>query len=277
MRPVLITGAKGTLGRAFERLCKERGLACVLTGRGELDIAVPASVTAALVRHRPWLVVNAAGYVNVDDAERDWRRCHRDNALGPATLARICAGHDLPLLAFSSDLVFDGRKLSPYEEHDAPGPLGVYGRSKLEGERRVLDAHCAALVVRTSAFFGPWDRYNFVTLAREAFAAGRSIRAASDTIVSPTYVPDLVHAALDLAIDGERGVWHLANAGATTWAELAQSVALLAGHRVDRVVPVRASELPWLAPRPRFSALGSARGQLLPSLEDALRRYHACI
>jgi dTDP-4-dehydrorhamnose reductase len=110
----------------------------------------------------------------------------------------------------------------PYEEHDPPRPLCVYGRTKHEAEQRVQGAHPAALVVRTSAFFGPWDEHNFVAQSLRQLAAGRTVHAASDTTVSPTYVPDLVHTCLDLAIDGEAGVWHLANVGATTWEELAR-------------------------------------------------------
>lgn len=274
MRPVLITGATGTLGRAFARLCEERGLAFVLTRRGELDIADADSVAAALERHEPWLVVNAAGYVRVDDAEHEHERCHRENALGPAQLARGCARDGVALVAFSSDLVFDGTKDAPYHEHDEPAPLGVYGRTKAEAEQRVLEAHPAALVVRTSAFFGPWDRHNFVAHVLRELEGGRPVRAAEDTFVSPTYVPDLVHACLDLAIDGESGFWHLANDGVVSWADLARSAAVLAGHRPDHVIAVPARELGWRAPRPRMSALGSARGAVMARLEDALRRYH---
>jgi dTDP-4-dehydrorhamnose reductase len=274
MRPILITGATGTLGRAFARLCQERYLAYRVTSRRDLDIADPDSVTAALERFEPWLVINAAGYVRVDDAEHDQDRCHRDNALGPEIVARACARDRIGLITFSSDLVFDGRKTEPYDEADAPAPLGVYGRTKHESEVRVLDAHPGSLVVRTSAFFGPWDEHNFVTRALRELAAGREVRAAGDTIVSPTYLPDLVHTCLDLAIDGEHGLWHLASAGAATWAELAREAARLAGHRVDRVVPVQRAELAWRARRPAFSALGSRRGTLLPSWSDGLRRYH---
>jgi dTDP-4-dehydrorhamnose reductase len=275
MRPVVITGATGTLGRAFERVCSVRGLAVRSCRRAEIDIADAGSVAAALERYQPWLVVNAAGYVRIDDAEHDAERCHRENALGPEILARACARDGVQLVSFSSDLVFDGRKQAPYDERDEAAPLGVYGRTKHEAERRILDADPAALVVRTSAFFGPWDDDNFVSIALRELAAGRPLRAATDTIVSPTFVPDLVHACLDLAIDGERGIWHLANAGATTWAELARSAAQLAGHRIDLVVPVPASEIGWRAPRPAFSALASVRGALLPPLANALHRYHA--
>jgi dTDP-4-dehydrorhamnose reductase len=272
MRPVLITGA-GTLGTAFQLLCGMRGIECRLTNRAELDITHGDSLTAALDRYEPWLVINAAGYVRVDDAEHEVAHCHRANVHGPETLARACARDDVPLITFSSDLVFDGRKASPYDETDAPAPLNVYGRTKLEAEQRVLGHHPASLVVRTSAFFGPWDSHNFVTRVAHALAAGRTLRAAADLTVSPTYVPDLVHACLDLAIDGESGLWHLANAGSTTWADLARDVARLHDHPVDAVIDVPARELGWRARRPVFSALHSTRGTLLPSLDHALERY----
>src|SRR4051794_13949614 len=107
-----------------------------------------------------------------------------------------------------------GDRDAPYVERDAIGPLNVYGRSKAEADARVLEAMPSALVVRTSAFFGPWDEHNFVTIALRALAAGHHFVAAEDSVVAPTYVPDLVHASLDLLIDGERGIWHLANATA---------------------------------------------------------------
>jgi dTDP-4-dehydrorhamnose reductase len=277
IRPILITGASGTLGHAFGRLCAQRGLAYRLTSRGELDIATADAVAGVLDRLEPWLVVNAAGYVRVDEAEADRERCHRENAVGPTTLARICGRAGVGLVAFSSDLVFDGAKGEPYEEHDCPRPLSVYGRTKHEAEQRILDAHPAALVVRTSAFFGPWDEHNFVAQTLRELAAGRTVRAAADTTVSATYVPDLVHACLDLAIDGESGIWHLANAGATTWAALARAAARLHGHDEDRVISVPIEQLALRARRPAFSALGSARGMLLPHLDDALGRHHrAC-
>lgn len=274
MRPVLITGATGTLGRAFERLCVERHLACLVTTRAELDITSSSSTARTLDRLEPWLVINTAGYVRVDEAEGDRDRCHRENAIGPENLAAACATRDVSLVTFSSDLVFDGEKREPYDEEDAPAPLGVYGQSKHEGEQRVLDRHPGALVVRTSAFFGPWDEHNFVTRSLRALAEGREVRVPAEMVVSPTYVPDLVHATLDLAIDGEAGLWHLANVGSTTWGGLARSAALAEGHAPERVTEVPVEKLGWSARRPTFSALGSVRGHLLPTLEDALRRYH---
>jgi len=269
--PLLITGATGTLGRAFARLCELRGLPHRLLARDEMDIADPSSVAAALEAHRPWALINAAGYVRVEDAEREPDRCLRENRDGPAVLAAACADRGLPLVTYSSDLVFAGDKGAPYVERDAPSPRTVYGRSKAEAERAVLARWPDALVVRTSAFFGPWDEYNFVTLALRALAAGRRWTA-EEAVVSPTYVPDLVHASLDLLIDGERGIWHLANAGAASWAALARRAAELAGLDAG-LVAARPGAAPAAPGVPPATVLGSERGVLLPTLDSALERY----
>ena len=272
-RPLLITGATGTLGRAFAEIATERGLAHVLTNRRRLDAADPVSVEAALRAIKPWAIVNTAGYVRVDDAQLDQPACYRENTLAASTLARACAQQSLPLLTFSTDLVFDGAKNVPYTEDDAAHPLNVYGESKAEAERLVLASCDRALVVRTSAFFGPWDEYNFVTQALDALAADRPFAAPDDAVVSPTYVPDLVQASLDLLIDGETGIWHLANAGAATWFELALHVAEAAELDRSGIEAVTSAEIGWIAPRPAYSALTSVRGQVMPTLDDAIARY----
>jgi dTDP-4-dehydrorhamnose reductase len=274
-QPVLIIGARGTLGQAFARICAQRHLSHVVMSRDQLDMADPVSVDAMIARHQPWAIVNAAGYVRVDDAENDVERCLRENVHGPSVLAVACARHAIQLLTFSSDLVFDGAQDAPYVESDPVSPLNVYGASKAEAERKVLGTHPASLVVRTSAFFGPWDSHNFVTQALRALAQGSPFEAASDMTVSPTYVPDLVHACLDLLIDGESGIWHLSNGEALTWAALAERAAGMAGIDAGTLSAMPAAQLGLTARRPRYSALHSERGVLLPSLDNALGRYLA--
>ena len=274
-RPLMILGATGTLGRAFARLCELRGLPYHLLARHDVDMTDAASVAEALEARRPWAVVNAAGYVRVDDAEREPEACHRANSEGPAALAKACARRDLPFLTFSSDLVFGGQGRTPFVESDPLGPLNVYGRSKAEAEARVLEALPRALVVRTSAFFGPWDEHNFATIALRELAAGRPFVAAEDAIISPTYVPDLVNASLDLLIDGERGLWHLTNVAAISWADLARRVAEWVGLDPAGVEGRPTAALGLAAPRALWSVLGSERGTLLPSLDDALGRFVA--
>jgi dTDP-4-dehydrorhamnose reductase len=265
-RRLLITGATGTLGQAFSRICEHRGLAHVLTSRRDLEAADRASVEAALRRYRPWAVINTAGYVKVAEAGREPDLCIRENARGAETLALACAAHGIPLITFSSDLVFDGQLARPHVESDHPNPRCVYGESKALAERAVLASCTDALAVRTSAFFGPWDRHNFVFAVLQSLSAGKPFDASLD-IVSPTYVPDLVHVVLDLLIDGERGIWHLTNTGALSWAELAREVAARAGLDASRVRERVSTQAV------RNTALSSERGLLMPPVESALDRY----
>jgi dTDP-4-dehydrorhamnose reductase len=169
--------------------------------------------------------------------------------------------------------VFDGHKRAPYVETDRVRPLCEYGRTKAEAEALVLAADPGALIIRTAAFFGEHDQHNFVTRALQSLASGEPYTAISDVVVSPTYVPDLVDAMLDLLIDGECGVWHVATGGAVTWEELARRAAHTVGVSTATLRAVPLEELGLQANRPRYTALGSSRGTLLGPLDDALRRY----
>jgi dTDP-4-dehydrorhamnose reductase len=272
-RPLLLVGAAGTLGHAFTRLARERGLTLVALTRADLDITNAAAVTACLDRHRPWAVINAAGWVRVDDAEAARDACRQVNVIGAEVLAAAAADRALPYCTFSSDLVFGSDRSRPFVESDVTTPANWYGHTKAEAERRVLRAHHGALVVRTSAFFGDWDDHNFVTRTLAALHRGEEALAPTDAIVSPTYVTDLGHACLDLLIDGERGLWHLANVGACSWFDLAREAAGMARLDVAPLTACRGPDIGWTAPRPAYSVLGSERATLLPSLDDALSRH----
>jgi dTDP-4-dehydrorhamnose reductase len=275
--PLLVTGSAGTLGHAFTRLCELRGLRVRAYCRAELDICDTDSIDRALDETSAWAVINTAGYVRVDEAERDCERCYRENSSGAELLARACAARSLPLLTFSSDLVFDGQQQTPYVETHDVRPLNVYGLSKARAERGVMQAHASALIIRTSSFFGPWDDHNFVTVALRTLARGDVFRAIDDIVVSPTYVPDLVNAALDLLIDGERGLWHLVNDGRLSWAELVRHAARLAKVSTAQLQSDSWRTFDLAARRPPFSVLASERGIVMPNLEDALARYVAAI
>ncbi|HEX9966203.1 MAG TPA: family 1 glycosylhydrolase [Allosphingosinicella sp.] len=265
-RKLLITGATGTLGNAFARLCEERALPFSLTGRGEMDLCDPSSIAQALKRHKPWAVINTAGFVRVADAERESDACMAANTEGAAAIAEACAATGIPLVTFSSDLVFDGRLGRRYHEEDETCPTNVYGRSKAEAEARVLAAGGKPLVVRTSAFFGPWDRYNFAWHVLSSLARGETVRACSRTRVSPTYVPDLCHATLDLLIDGETGLWHLANDGELSWFDFARRVAEGGGYDPALIVAED-------GPEETRTALWSKRGMMLRSFDSALEDF----
>jgi dTDP-4-dehydrorhamnose reductase len=272
-RPLLIFGASGTLGRALRQACELRGLRARVFGRVEADVTDPTAVDSAIRHLHPWAVINAAGYVRVDAAETDREACWHANVAGPVNLAAACRRRGVPLVTFSSDLVFDGAAGRAYRERDEPNPLNAYGTSKLEAERRVSDLLADVLVIRTSAFFGPFDDDDFAACVLRALDEGLSVAAPDDTVISPTYVPHLVHAALDLLIDGERGVWHLANRGAVTWYAFARAVALACGRPADGVVAARARDVWAPAVRPACSALTSERGAIMPPLEEAIEAY----
>jgi dTDP-4-dehydrorhamnose reductase len=271
--PILITGASGTLGQALARACELRGLDYVLTDRAACAIDDRGSINQALDTHRPWAVINAAGWVRVDDAEGEREACFRANADGAALLAQACAERGLKHAVFSSDLVFDGQKNDAYQEGDAPKPLNVYGASKAAAEERVLAALPEALVIRTAAFFQPYDAYNFAVWVERELRQGRPVKAAEGFVVTPTFVPDLVHASLDLLIDEESGIWHLTNQEPVSWFDFGRRVAETLDLDPRLVRPGRPDELGWRARRPVYAPLGSKHGQLLPKLDDALERH----
>ncbi|HVH47136.1 MAG TPA: sugar nucleotide-binding protein [Labilithrix sp.] len=268
--PILITGAAGTLGRAIERICDRRRIHVVPLCRRELDITDRRAVSAALDHHRPWAVVNASGFVRVDEAETARLRCFQTNVDAAVVLAEACAARRIRHVMFSSDLVFDGTKSAAYVERDAAAPLNAYGESKAIAERAVREVYPDAIVVRTSAFFGPWDTSNFVHVALAELAAGRTFRAADDLLVSPTYVPDLADAVVTLLVDGATGLWHLASRGAVTWADLARRAAEGVHVSTATLVACPHRQLELRARRPRNSVLASERGALLRSLDEVL-------
>ena len=271
--PLLIIGKTGTLGRAFAHVCKERFLHYKLVGREECNLCDLASIERTIETYRPWAIVNTAGYVRVDDAETEQEKCFADNTTGSQNLAAAAAKYGVKLVTFSSDLVFDGEKAAPYTEEDKPNPMNVYGLSKARAEEVVLRLNPDALVIRTSAFFGPWDEYNFAHVVRRNLLNEESIFVAKDAVISPTYVPDLVHATLDLLVDDEKGIWHLTNNGELNWADFANEIADRFGLNRKYIHAISTAEFNFTAKRPLYSVLTSSRGVLLPPVEDALRRY----
>ena len=268
---VLVLGQSGTLGSAIVRRCRERGLEYLALGRGDVDITRASDVSRAIGACQPWAVINATGFVDVDRAESDADGCMAVNWAGARMVAEACARVGAGLVTFSSDLVFDGSSHSPYLESHPVSPLNTYGRSKVALEQSVLESLPEALVIRTSAFIDAHDQRTFTGRVLGAIARGERIATSGD-VISPTYVPALADALLDLLVDRERGVWHLANAGAVSWTELALRMIAEVGGDPDLVEEHPPHELGRVARRPSYSALGSERGTLMPTLDQALDR-----
>src|SRR5262245_34219436 len=174
--------------------------------------------------------------MSLDAAEHDGPRCFAAHVTRPVKLAHACADRGIPFVTFSSDLIFDGEKHHPYVEDDPPAPLNVFGACEAEPERRVRDRLSSALIIRTSAPFDPWSECTFVGRLLRALVRGETLHVPNGCVMSPTYVPDLVHATLDLLIDGEHGVWHVANEGSTSMFDLARAIARCTGHALGAIL-----------------------------------------
>ncbi len=276
MPGLLVTGGRGQLGRALQVAAASRGIPVTAPDLPELDITDPAAVHAAVRTVRPEAVINCAAYTDVDGAEAEPGRALEVNGIAVGHLAAACTEAGALLVQLSTDYVFSGELSRPYREEDPPAPLGAYGRSKLEGERRA--AACPDhLVVRTAWLYGVGGR-NFVEAIRRQIARGvGELRVVADQRGSPTYAADLAEAILDLVAAGARGVVHAVNEGFTTWHGFAEAIVEELGAGVP-VRPITTAQLHRPAPRPASSALDTSRlaailGRRMPPWRDALRRY----
>jgi dTDP-4-dehydrorhamnose reductase len=263
--PILVTGGGGQLARALDAAAPAWGLEVARVGRPEFDFDRPESLASVLVRVAPRLVVNAAAYTAVDAAEDDAEAAFRANAEGPARLAALAASAGIPLIHVSTDYVFDGLKGAPYVETDPVSPQGVYGASKLEGERAVLGSGARAVILRTSWVYAAEGR-NFVRTMLAAAARTGRLRVVADQLGCPTEAGDLAGAILGIIrrLDdtGWRpsygGVFHAAGTGAVTWHGFAEAIfAAAARHGLGAPVvePITTADWPTKARRPPDSRL----------------------
>ena len=268
-------GASGLLGQALAREAGARGDRVTGTYSGEpvgglrhLDLADAEAVGRLIAETRPALVALAAAMTHVDGCEARPDLAHRLNALAPGTVAEACRGIGARLVHFSTDYVFDGRE-GPSDEDKAPNPLSVYGRTKLEGERNALAALPSALVIRTCANFG-WNRLrgkeNSVTTVVNRLRRGEPVPLFTDQWVSPSYVPHVARAALDLLEKGASGVVHVATAGCQTRLEAGEAVADVFRLPRELLRPTTMAGSRLVAPRPARSCLASRRLGRFPDI-----------
>lgn len=256
MTKILVTGARGQLGTQLLRRGATLGLDVVGLGSGELDITDPDAVAAAV---RPGSVVlNCAAYTAVDAAESDEPAATRVNVDGPRTLAEATARVGARLVHVSTDYVFAGDATVPYEPDAPTGPRTVYGRTKLAGERAVLAADPAAVVVRT-AWVYTGTGSDFVATMLRLQRERDHVDVVDDQVGSPTFAGDLAAGLLELAgRDAVGGVLHATNSGQASWFDLARAVFAAVGADPERVRPCGTAQFPRPAPRPAYSVLSPA-------------------
>lgn len=253
---VIITGAGGLVGGCLARRLK-REHKVLVPRRAELDVTDSGAVRRFIKEERPQLVVNCA-VLGVDECERDPEAARSVNAEAPRALAAAASDAGAEFLHFSTNYVFDGEGREPYDERDEPRPLNVYGRTKEDGERAAFEANPRSYVVRTSWVFGA-GKESFLSTAHRELAAGRSIRAISDTWASVAYVEDLAARVEEIVGAGRHGLYHVVNEGVCTYEDFAREAARLAGLSEEEaarlIETVNESEVRRPARRPRYTPL----------------------
>jgi len=249
----------------------------------EFDFLNPADLVKTLRDVAPDVIINCSAFTAVDNCEKEEAAATRINGEGPALLAGLACEKGSVLVHISTDYVFDGRSSTPYRESDLPSPLSAYGRSKLAGEKAVLDSGLESFfIIRTSWLYGPGGP-NFVETILRLAAEREELRIVADQVGSPTLTDDLAEAIFRLLATGEYGVYHFSNEGFCSWYEFACAIVQGARDRglalpVKQILPIATADYPLPAPRPAFSLLSKEKyreqtGCEIPHWRDGLNRY----
>jgi dTDP-4-dehydrorhamnose reductase len=264
---LLITGAAGLLGQDVDATARAAGHAVVALSRADLDITDYPAVERATADAHPDVVVNCAGWTDVDGAETDEDAAFVVNGAGAGNVARAANGAGAWTIHISSDYVFDGVKREPYVESDTTRPLSAYGRTKLAGEMEVaLEAPGHHTVMRSSWLFGAAGACFPATILRLA-AERDELTVVDDQVGCPTFTGHLAPALLELAETRPVGLVHVAGGGECSWYQLARALVDERGLHCE-VRPGNTEDLGRPAPRPAYSVLGSERGTEAPALPD---------
>ncbi len=286
---ILLTGRNGMLGRELAQALAPLGTLTAFDRQG-LDLAAPDRIVACVREFRPDLIVNAAGWTEVDRAEEDEALAWRVNATAPGILAEEAARLGARIVHYSTDYVFDGTRPGPYSEADMPNPVNAYGRSKLAGERAVQAACARHLIFRTSWLYASHGR-NFLLTMLERLQREGELRVVNDQVGTPTWTREVAATTRQVLGAGmpaagtpePAGVFNVAASGSTSWFDYASAIAeSLAAHEIDvtaRLVPVTAAEYPSRARRPPNSVFSLAKIESLLKLESRpwQRSVRACV
>jgi dTDP-4-dehydrorhamnose reductase len=249
---LLLLGADGMLGRAWQQVLEAAGVGYHAPCRETLDLARPNTVSDALTGDIT-TVINCAAWTDVDGAEPREAEATQINGHGVGQLAKRCAAIDATLIHYSTDYVFNGQANEPYQPDQPRDPINAYGRSKAEGERQIETSGADYLIIRTSWLYGPWGK-NFATTMHRLMTEKEALRVVNDQRGRPTNCQHLAGASWQLFQQQGRGIWHVTDGGACTWFEFASAIRdhLLAACRIE---PCTSDEFPRPAKRPGYSVL----------------------
>ena len=271
---LLITGGNGQLGTELQALLPQ----ALAVDVADLDITDQAAVQAFVKENKIDTIVNCAAYTAVDKAEDEPEKCRKINVDGVKNLALTGA----KIVHVSTDYVFDGRGCRPYVETDAANPVSVYGRTKLDGEKAVLETTETCAIVRTAWLYSPYGG-NFVKTMRRLGAEKEGISVVFDQIGTPTYAADLAQAIVDLLPrmkDGTKEIYHYSNEGVCSWYDFAREIMKLSGLKC-LVNPIESAQYPTKVKRPFYSVLNKSKIKSLginvphwqESLEKCLKKF----
>lgn len=278
---ILVTGAGGMLAKTLIPRLQRRGHEiCALT-KEELDITDAAKVISTFkdLPLKAEIVLHCAAYTKVDQAESEIEEAMAVNGTGTANVARAAAQPDIPMLYVSTDYVFDGTGKEPYKPEDKTNPISVYGKSKLMGERAVLDNLSRFYIVRTSWLYGPHGR-NFVDTIEKLAQERDELQVVADQLGSPTSTLTLSEIIADLIETGRWGIYHASDEGITSWHEFARAIVKGIGRDNVNIKAITTADMPRPAPRPAYSGLDktslkAAIGRELTPWQDALAQYQS--
>lgn len=273
MKPILIIGSTGQLGRELQQIILPQGNRIAL-GRSQIDLTQPDNLRNTIAEIQPQLIINAAAYTAVDKAESEIEQAIAINATAPGIIAETAHKLGTYLIHISTDYVFDGKQSHPYQETDKTNPLGIYGQTKLAGEQAIRQNCENHLIIRTAWVYGSYGKSNFVKTMLKLGTEREEIRVVADQIGSPTWARDLAE-AIALIIPHLTaqiaGTYHYTNSGVASWYDFAQAIfeeasAIEYPLKIRQVIPITTADYPTPAQRPAYSVLACEKiSQLLPT------------
>lgn len=273
---IFVAGNSGQVALSLKETATARSLSLKTYGRPEFDLADTNALADVITAQKPTAIINAAAYTAVDAAENEKETAFAVNAAGAQALAAAAYKLDIPFIHISTDYVFDGIKDTPYTEEDPTGPTGVYGQSKLEGERLVMAANPHAIILRTAWVYSPFGKNFLKTML--SLASRESLGVVADQIGNPTYAPDIANAILDMLQTILRsddpspfsGIYHMTGYGSTSWhgfAEAIFTVAATEGYAKPVVNAITTADYPTPAKRPANSRLDCSKLETIFSVK----------
>jgi dTDP-4-dehydrorhamnose reductase len=257
---ILVSGSNGQLGSELKDLAATRtDIEFIFFDRQTLPLHDQQAIADIFTTHQPAFFINCAAYTAVDKAEEDREQAFIINGQAPGWIAENCSNYDCKLIHISTDYVFNGNDSNPVKEDAPTGPLSVYGASKLEGEKNVLEKDPSAVIIRTSWVYSTYGN-NFVKTMLRLMKERTTISVVSDQFGSPTYAADLASAILHIIDSGKwvPGIYHYSNEGSISWFDFASEIKNITGSSCD-VKPIDTSGYPTPAKRPKFSVMDTSR------------------